>query len=436
MNNQPPHLSISTNEEERKWLKELMAVHNDRQSMWFSDFGLKSAYAHAYRTNDRPEPDDEHFLESLIQGLIEAEKDSNHVNWNTNFIHLCFEIIAFSMNRVMAAAKLRERLLRGSAAAELELSIAAWECKDDAEQKQLIRSHFFENYGDLTPLNLSKSLVNRWPGRFSSKRPHPEDTVTRFIEDLHSENKKLDWREFLDRLVPSNLNQSKTLLNHLIALSVKSSIFWYPGSGSDIQPIFSEPQNNPLSRRFLRIDNSAPLQDPILFWMNDLHDISKRIEKPNQDLEEILKKREDYIFDGLLPVTLFSISEHGAEYLVIFSNVPSHVLFAEVIFPARLNVACTLLAAQGGFSGQLFGFEQYRDIPKILTLTESELGPVDVYFLDAYAHDKVLRRANSPYIRHYEYQFKNRLPYGWQPCRAFIRPGLSYRSDDFPKYFE
>ena len=269
MNNQPPHLSISTNEEERKWLKELMAVHNDRQSMWFSDFGLKSAYAHAYRTNDRPEPDDEHFLESLIQGLIEAEKDSNHLSWNTDFIHLCFEIIAFKMNRVKAAAKLRERLLSGHAAAQLELSIAAWECKDDTEQKQLISSHFFENHGDLTPLNLSKSLVNRWPSRFSSNRPHPEDTVTQFIEDLHTENKKLDWWEFLDRLVPSNLDQSKTLWNHLKAISLKPSIFWYPGSGSDIQPIFSEPQNNPLSRRFLRIDNSAPLQDPILFWMND-----------------------------------------------------------------------------------------------------------------------------------------------------------------------
>ena len=430
MNNQPTHLSVSTTEEERKWLKELMAAHNDRQSMWFSDFGLKSAYAHAYRTNNWPEPDDEHFLESLIQGLIEAEKDSNHLSWNTDFIHLCFEIIAFRMNRVKAAAKLRERLLRGSAAAELELSIAAWECKDDTEQKQLISSHFFENHGDLTPLNLSKSLVNRWPSRFSSKRPHPEDTVTQFLEDLHTENKKLDWWEFLDRLVPSNLDQSKTLWNHLKAISLKPSIFWYPGSGSDIQPIFSEPQNNPLSRRFLRIDNSAPLQDPILFWMNDLHDISKRIEKPNQDLEEILKKREDYIFDGLLPVTLFSISDHGAEYVVVFSNIPSHVLFAEVIFPARLNVACTLLAAQGGFSGQLFGFEQYRDIPKILSLTESELGPVDIYFLDAYAHDKVMRRPNSPYIRHYEYQLQNRLPCGWQPCRAFIRPGLSYQSDD------
>ena len=164
--------------------------------------------------------------------------------------------------------------------------------------------------------------------------------------------------------------------------------------------------------------------------MNDLDDISKRIEESNQDWEEILKKREDYIFNGVLPVTLFSIRDHGAEYLVVFSNIPSHVLFAEVIFPARLNVACTLLAAQGGFSGQLFGFEQYRDIPKILSLTESELGPVDVYFLDAYAHDKVMRRPNSPYIRHYEYQLQNRLPCGWQPCRAFIRPGLSYQSDD------
>lgn len=429
------YLQLSYSDQERNWLKELMTVHNNRQSKWFSDYGLKSAYEHAYRTNNWPEPDDEHFLESLIQGLIEAEKDSNHVNWNTNFTHLCFEIIGFKMNRVMAAALLRERLLSGTAAEQMELSIAAWECKDDIEQKQLIRSNLFEKYGELTPQDLSNSIIDRWPGRFSGKRPHPEDTVTRFIEDLRFQNNKLDWWEFLDRLVPSNLDQSKTLLNHLKVLSVKPSIFWYPGSGLDIQPIFSESQNNLLSARFLRIDKSDPLQDPILLWMNDLHDIPKRTEKSNQDSVEIFKKREDYIFDGILSVTLFSISYAGAEYLVVFSNIPSHVLFAKVIFPARLNVACTLLAAQGGFSGQLFGFEQYREIPKMLSLTENELGPVDVYFLDVYAHDKVLRRPNSPYIRHYEYQLRDSLPCGWQPCRAFIRPGLSYRSDDFPKHF-
>jgi len=420
------YLQLSYYEEERNWLKELMTVHNNRQSEWFSDFGLFRAYANAYRINEWPETDDEHFIESLIQGLIEAEKDSNHLSWNTDLIHLCFEIIAFRMNRIKAAAKLRKRLLSGTAAEQMELSIAAWECKNDTEHKQLIRSHLFEKYGDLTPQDLSKNLINRWPDRFSGERPHPEDTVTQFMEDLHSENKKLDWWEFLDRLVPSNPEQSKTLLNHLISLSVKPSIFWYPGSGSDTKPNDFRHYSNSLSGRFLSIDNSSILQDPILFWMNDLHDISKRIEKPNQDWEEILNKREDYIFNGVLPVTLFSIREYGAEFLVVFSNIPSHVLFAEVIFPARLNVACTLLAAQGGFSGQLFGFEQYRDIPKILSLTESELGPVDVYFLDAQAHDKVLRRPNSPYIRHYECQLQSSLPCGWQPCRAFIRPGLPY----------
>jgi len=425
MTKQIPHSCIGTNEEERNWLKKLMAAHNNHQSKWFSDFGLKSAYANAYHINEWPEPDDEHFIQSLIQGLIEAEKDSNHLSWNTDFIHLCFEIIAFRMNRIKAAATLRERLLSGTAAAQLELSIAAWECKNDTENKQLIRCFFFEKYGDLTPQDLSKNLINRWPGRFSSKRPHPEDTVTQFIEDLYSENKKLDWWEFLERLVPSNPEQSKTLLNHLIALSVKPSIFWYPGSGSDIKPIFSRPPNNPLSGRLLRIDNSATLENPILFWMNDLEDIFKKT-NPSQDSEVVVKKREDYIFNGVLPVTLFSIRDLGAEYLVVFSNVPSHLLFAEVIFPARLNVASTLLAAQGGFSSQLFGFEQYRDIPKILSLTESDLGPVDVYFLDAQAHSKVHRRPNSPYIRHYECQLQSSLPCGWQPCRAFTRPGLHY----------
>ena len=419
------YLQLSYYEEERNWLKELMTVHNNRQSEWFSDFGLFRAYANAYRINGWPEPDDEHFIESLVQGLIEAEKDSNHLSWNTDFIHLCFEIIAFRMNRVKAAAKLRERLLSGTAAAQLELSIAAWECKNDTEHKQLIRSHFFEKYGDLTPQVLSKNLINRWPDRFSGERPHPEDTVTQFIEDVRSENKKLDWWEFLEKLVPSNPEQSKTLWNHAKAISVKPSIFWYPGSGSDTKPIDLRHYSNSLSGRFLSIDNSSTLENPILFWMNDLEDVFKKT-NPSQDSEDILKKREDYLFDGVLPVTLFTKRYHDAEYLIVFSNVPSHVLFAEVIFPARLNVACTLLAAQGGFSRQLFGFEQYRDIPKILSLTESELGSVDVYFLDAQAHDKVLRRPNSPYIRHYECQLQSSLPCGWQPCRAFIRPGLPY----------
>lgn len=432
MTKQIPHLSTGTNEEERNWLKELMAVHNNHQSEWFSDFDLKRAYANAYRINEWPEPDDEHFIESLIQGLIEAEKNSNHLSWNTELIHLCFEIIAFRINRVKAAAKLRERLLSGTAAAQLELSIATWECKNDTEQKQLIRRHFFEKYGDLTPQDLSKNLINRWPDRFSGQRPHPEDTVTQFIEYLHSENKKLDWWEFLERLVPSNPEQSKTLWNHLRATSVKPSIFWYPGSGSDTKPINFRHYNTPLSGRFLSIDNSSTLENSILFWMNDLEDIFKKT-NPSQDSEVVVKKREDYMFNGVLPVTLFSIRDLGAEYLVFFSNVPSHVLFAEVIFPARLNVACTLLAAQGGFSRQLFGFEQYRDIPKILSLTESDLGPVDVYFLDAQAHSKVQRSPNSPYIRHYECQLQSSLPCGWQPCRAFTRPGLPYRSDDFPK---
>ena len=423
------YLQLSYYEEERNWLKELMAVHNNRQSEWFSDFGLFRAYANAYRINGWPEPDDEHFIESLVQGLIEAEKDSNHLSWNTDFIHLCFEIIAFRMNRVKAAAKLRERLLSGTAAAQLEFSIAAWECKNDTEHKQLIRSHFFEKYGDLTPQVLSKNLINRWPDRFSGERPHPEDTVTQFIEDVRSENKKLDWWEFLEKLVPSNPEQSKTLWNHAKAISVKPSIFWYPGSSSDTKPIDFRHYSNSLRGRFLSIDNSPTLENPILFWMNDLDDIFKKT-NPSQDSEDILKKREDYIFNGVLPVTLFSIRDHGAEYLVVFSNVPSHVLFAEVIFPARLNVACTLLAAQGGFSRQLFGFEQYRDIPKILSLTESELGPVDVYFLDAQAHSKVQRSPNSPYIRHYECQLQSSLPFGWQPCRAFTRPDLTYQFDD------
>ena len=438
------HLRIASHEKERNWLKALIEVHNNHKSERFFDFGIRNAYANAYRI-DVPELDDEHFIESLIQGLIEAKNGADLLNWQTQFIHSCFDVITFRMSRAKAAAKLRERLLGGIAEEQLELSIAVWERKNDYIQKQLIRDNLFENYGELASRDVSKNLFNRWPSRFSGKRPNPEYTVSRFIEELRSENMKFDWDEFLERLVPSDPNQSSTLWNHLKAINGKPSVYWYPGSGSDVNPIIYGDSDDPLSRRLLRIDNSASIENPILFWMNDLHDLFERLETSKDSEDDsayaptyvLAEKREDYVFNKVVPITLFSLrmqprykknkfdaQNYESEYLVLFSNVPSHVLFAEVIFPIRLNVACVLLAAQGGFSGQLFGFEQYRDIPKILSLTESELGPVDVYFLDKFAHDNILLRPISPYISRYE-QLESSLPCGWLPCRAFIRPELS-----------
>ena len=141
------HLRIASHEKERNWLKALMEVHNNHKFERFFDFGIRNAYANAYRI-DVPELDDEHFIESLIQGLIEAKNGADQLNWQTQFIHSCFDVIAFRMSRAKAAAKLRERFLGGIAEEQLELSIAVWERKNDYIQKQLIRDNLFENYGE------------------------------------------------------------------------------------------------------------------------------------------------------------------------------------------------------------------------------------------------------------------------------------------------
>ena len=74
------HLRIASHEKERNWLKALIEVHNNHKSERFFDFGIRNAYANAYRI-DVPELDDEHFIESLIQGLIEAKNGADLLNW-------------------------------------------------------------------------------------------------------------------------------------------------------------------------------------------------------------------------------------------------------------------------------------------------------------------------------------------------------------------
>ena len=293
----------------------------------------------------------------------------------------------------------------------------------------------------------------------------PGITVSNFIARLKSENKKLAWQAFVEGLIPKTSGQSSELKDSLRRLKKKPSIYWYPGSGTDFKPLILDAPNNPTGRRLFRLNEPDFTEDPILFWMNDHSSYlsaepTKRafkvrdnwpwyIDKPDVDDGHydgwgmygselsIAEQREDYLFNESVPVVLFTVNiknknqasrnrpPDGDKYLVIFSNTPSHVLFEEVIFPCRINVVCTLLAKQGGFSSQIKPFEQYRDIPKILRKCESELGPVDLYLLDDQAHDDETRRPNSPYIRDYDC-LGARMRIGWEPCRAFGRPGLLY----------
>ena len=438
------NLLLATNAEERSWLKELIISHFDNNKNKINDFDLLRSYANAFHV-DFPEIDDEHYLESLIEGLIQAEKYFEEINLSHDFFHKLIEILVNGMGLNQVICKMEKNLISSYGRIYFERSLGLLESDKKLNRNYInkVDLDFSDNLNDHCEFVIPKQSIDWWPDRFSGERPNPENTVTRFIKNLYLENKRLEWSEFLNSLVPARPNQSHRLCDYLKEMHCKPLVYWYPGSGSDFNPIVDRSCNYPYFDKLLKIDGSSPVQNPMIFWMNDLRDIfdikNKKIFEDSKF--SISENYECYIFNDVIPLTLFSIRIHDRhrgvrgvakndiEYLILFSKIPSHVLFSEVFFPARLNVACALLAAQGGFSGQLLGFEQYRDIPKLLTLTENELGPVDAYYLDRYAHDKLLRRPKSPYIRSYE-ESEISLSSGWTPCKAFTRPGFSYKYEN------
>ena len=278
------------------------------------------------------------------------------------------------------------------------------------------------------------------------------------------------WAEFVDGLMPIDPGSGSNLKDLLRRLQVSPSLYWYPGSGDDLRPLVLDVPNNAVGRRLFRTSSPDFENDPILFWMNDyfgyyaefpragteVSEVSYPSDwwpKEKKDFQahqwdqwlgwgryeaalEIAEQVERYVFRDRLPVTLFTVNvknhdqgvndrpKDGDTYLVIFSNVPSHVLFEEAMLPLRLNVSCVLLAKQGGFAGEIYHYNQYEQIPTLLRSFESELGPVDLYLIDMSGQDND-RNPRFDVIKDYEY-VGGPVPLGWKPCRAFARPGLKY----------
>lgn len=78
----------------------------------------------------------------------------------------------------------------------------------------------------------------------------------------------------------------------------------------------------------------------------------------------------------------------GDLYTVIFSAADSEQLFRCVFAPHRLQVRVVALQRQGGYSCQRAffqshrPFEQYQDVPRILTENERLVGKVEAYLVD------------------------------------------------------
>jgi hypothetical protein len=296
-----------------------------------------------------------------------------------------------------------------------------------------------------------------------------------YLEELRA-TPPFSWAEFVDGLIPIGDDVGTSLKSLLAQLRRPPSVYWYPGSGDDLRPLVLDVPNNALGRRLFRTSSPDLEGDPVIFWMNDYYHSyaafpnlgaeASEVPYPPAWLPEeerlplvhrwdqwfgwgryestlkIAEQVERYVFRDRLPITLFTVNvknidqgknnrpAEGDTYLVVFSNVPSHVLFEEAILPLRLNVTCVLLAKQGGFAGEICNYNQYEQIPTLVRAFEPELGPVDLYLIDMSGQDDH-RRPRFEVIQDYEY-VGGPVPLGWSPCRAFGRPGLRYELERKP----
>jgi hypothetical protein len=271
------------------------------------------------------------------------------------------------------------------------------------------------------------------------------------------------WQDILEALAPIS-NNKPVLKAHLERFKSAPDIYWYPGCGTDLSPLILDVPNNPTGERIYRLNGGRNLgSKPLILWMNDHSAYQIGFPRPGQikveyndyrlfetdgwrgweDFRarlEVGKHQESYLFGDEIPIKLFSVTvsntnqgkhsrpTEGDRYLVIYSNCASHDLLRRVLLPFAIRPRCVALIRQGGFSSQLH-YEQYIDLPAWLTEREKELnGPVDMYVIDAYGQDLKFKRPLAKAIEHYDYR-GGPVPWGWKPCRAFGRPGLSYRRE-------
>jgi len=306
-----------------------------------------------------------------------------------------------------------------------------------------------------------------------------EMTLEGFVTNLRLINLGFTWGDFLRDLKPTG-NQGSELRDLLLELGGAPPIFWFPGSGIDLKPAILDAQVPLFSKHlltkkaepgcplllmndynvfldpFLDSDNRSALrerpyytweQHPNLFeviesenelsWLNVKYrwrPSSQGVEPDNYLLAADLKlgkQVEHYLHNEVIPISILTldvkeraireqqIKDWSKQYLLMFSSAPSHQLFQELIFPIKAHISAVLLAEQGGFSQQIRGFEQYRDVPNLLGMTEEELGQVETFILDAQAFDRHTGEALSSYLGSYEKQ-DTRLPFGWKPCRYYV----------------
>lgn len=197
-------------------------------------------------------------------------------------------------------------------------------------------------------------------------------------------------------------------------------IYWYPGSAGDLMPLALDAPNNPTGKRLFPLAG-ARQERKLILWMNDYLDaflggptdfkiyLDERVDCRRFNVEAspvgkvgrfvVPTKHRGCGWPLSVPMAIFQVRvcsgasrykrpKAGDLYTVIFSAAESELLLRHVFKAHGLQIRVVALQRQGEFSCQRShfesgpGFEQYRDIPRLLRLHERTVGRVEAFLVD------------------------------------------------------
>lgn len=211
---------------------------------------------------------------------------------------------------------------------------------------------------------------------------------------------------------------AENLLNELANAS--PNIYWYPGSGDDLTPIVLDAPNNRTGKRLYPLRGNQQ-NEPLILWMSDYADhlvnfptgpwnrhisLENAGHAPVEAQLEIIEPIHRFFIPGqtvgnlgrlfTIPMAVFTVRVSGGHeryerpaggdiYTIVFTPAESRILLNQVFLPHGLQIRVVALQRQGGCQAAHFlqdGFEQYRDLPRLLAEHIDILGRVEAYLVD------------------------------------------------------
>jgi hypothetical protein len=243
----------------------------------------------------------------------------------------------------------------------------------------------------------------------------------------------MSWKSLIDSMVHLPMMEDvvgkgcgEQLLKDV--LEAEPAIYWYPGAGDDVAALVLDMPQNPTGRRLFPLRGHRQGK-PLLLWMNDYldgyaafpsggKDIGGKFDVNLGKVQATVKIENSpcrFVIQTAgtspsnqrataIPLTIFQArvkskpsmkgkparyerDVKGDLYTVFYSAAESEMLLRLVFAAHRIPVEVVALIKQGGFSVQRghfdkSGFEQYRDIPRLLTEFAPQVGQVQAYLVD------------------------------------------------------